>query len=79
MMKYAEHAIVTILAAMFLIVFVVVGAALLGMFGGGSASACWGVGNSDILSQACIDERFDQCMAAERYTREECIQLVGSR
>lgn len=47
-------------------------------FGLGSGSPCRGVG-VDPANQACIDERFDQCMATERYTREECIQLVRSK
>ena len=29
------------------------------------------------FSQACIDQRFDECMATEKYSRSECIQLVG--
>lgn len=30
-------------------------------------------------SQACLDERFAACMATEKYTRQECIILVGRR
>lgn len=32
-----------------------------------------------VQSQACLDERFDTCMATEKYTRQECIDLVGSK
>lgn len=28
-------------------------------------------------SQACLDKRFDACMATEKYSRAECIDLVG--
>lgn len=29
--------------------------------------------------QSCLDYRFDQCVATERYTRDECIRLVGAK
>ena len=30
-------------------------------------------------SQACLDERFDTCMATDKYTRQECIDLIGRK
>lgn len=31
------------------------------------------------ISQTCIDYRMDACLRTERYTRQECIDLVGSK
>ena len=33
----------------------------------------------NIVSQSCIDYRMDECLASERYTRDECILLVAGR
>lgn len=35
--------------------------------------------NSAIVTQECIDYRFHQCMLTDAYSRQECIELVGSK
>ena len=30
-------------------------------------------------SLACLDQRVEGCLALEKYTRQECIDLVGSK
>lgn len=35
--------------------------------------------SSNPYSQVCLDWRMDNCLATDRYTREECIQLVGAK
>ena len=30
-------------------------------------------------SLACLDQRVEECLALEKYTRQECIDLVGSK
>ncbi len=31
------------------------------------------------ISQACIDARFDSCIKAEKYSREECLKIATTR
>lgn len=48
--------------------------ALYSAFASPLAKAC-----VNTISQSCIDYRMDECLASERYTREECILLVAGR
>lgn len=34
---------------------------------------------ADPRSVACLDARVDKCLALEKYTRAECIQLIGGQ
>lgn len=60
-----EYALFLILVAVVVIVLVLVLS--------GSNSACF----MDKTSFACKNQRVEECLKSEQYTREECIALIG--
>lgn len=80
-----ENPFVQFAAGMALIMLVVAlcfGAWYLGLWPHWSPSAdlCYGTDyRYQQPSQACLDQRFDQCLATEKYSREECAALVGGK
>lgn len=39
-----------------------------------ATSVCWNARN---VTQLCIDHRIDQCLETERYTFDQCVELVS--
>lgn len=64
-----EYVLILILLAV--VIFVML--AMLGPAFGNMANApCW-----NETSQACIDHRVNECLKTERYTMDQCVNLIG--
>lgn len=76
---------VAVLSVLGLVIVLCFGVCYLGMWpqfftSPASADVCYGTDyRYQQPSQACIDQRFDQCMATEKYSRSECAALVGGK
>lgn len=64
--------------ALILVVIAVVAIVIITLIGGihiDNSNPCYG---NDDIRFVCLDYRVTECVASERYTREECITLIGT-